>query len=337
METSGAGDEEPRRAPRKVVRFEVGQDDHGQRLDRVLARESQGYSRMEVQSFIRAGHVELNGEVVTKTGTLLSAHQTIVLRVPEPPTLEEAAEGGELRLLYEDEALFVIDKPPGMASHRNKNCPSGTVADLAALRYPNLPHQQGVDRPGIVHRLDRDTSGVMVLAKTDPAMSSLRAQFRARTVRKEYRALVFGVPPFDSEWIDKPLGRDPARPDRVSVTAVAGREAQTYYEILERFDSFSYLRCLPRTGRTHQIRVHLTSEGYPLIGDKVYRTRASDGRGFPEDGPPALRHCLHAYSLSFSHPLSQEPLEFTAPLPDDMRAIRDYLRVHRPRPTGRSS
>lgn len=311
----------------EVERFVVDEVEHAMRLDRLLTRRLPNHSRTELQGWIRAGRVLLDEEVVTKGGTPVAVGQHVQVTHPEPVELVIPETGSELRILYEDAALFVIDKPAGMASHRNGNCPSGTVADLALARYGELPCQQGEDRPGIVHRLDRDTSGVMVLAKTDPAMESLRAQFKARTVQKEYRALVHGVPTFDSQWIDRPIGRDPARPDRLTIVP-SGREAQTYYEVLERYRGFAYVRCRPRTGRTHQIRVHMQSEGFPLVGDKVYRTRSSDGVKLPEDAPDVTRQCLHAYMLAFSHPLSQEPLEFTIQLPDDMRAFRDYCREY---------
>jgi 23S rRNA pseudouridine1911/1915/1917 synthase len=312
------------------IEFVVPREEHEQRIDRLLVARFPSVSRTALKTWIDGGLVLLGERRARKAGEAVAAGTRVRVRPPEPPPRPTAEEAAALRVLYEDGQIAVIDKPAGMSTHPNANDRHATVSDLAAVRWPDLPRLQGEDRPGIVHRLDRFTSGVMVLALTEPAMAELKAQFKNRTVQKEYRALVYGEPPFDSAWIDRPIGRDPAHPEMMSVTVEAGREAQTFYQVLERYDGFAYVRCLPKSGRTHQIRVHLTSEGLPLLGDRVYRTRLVRSSALPEGCPPVERQFLHAHGLQFAHPTSQERLEFVVPLPDDMRAVRDFLRAERP-------
>ncbi|MBK9388341.1 MAG: RluA family pseudouridine synthase [Planctomycetes bacterium] len=312
------------------IEFIVPREEHEQRLDRLLVARFPGVSRTALKGWIDGGLVLVGSRRARKAGESVPSGTVVRVAPPAPPPPPSAEQAAGLRVLYEDGQLAVIDKPAGMSTHPNANDKSPTVSELAAVRWPDLPRLQGEDRPGIVHRLDRFTSGVMVLALNEPAMAELKAQFKNRTVQKEYRALVYGEPAFDSAWIDRPIGRDPAHPEMMSVTVEAGREAQTYYQVLERYEGFAYVRCLPKTGRTHQIRVHLTSEGLPLLGDKVYRTRLSRSSQLPSEFPPVERQFLHAHGLQFAHPTSQERLEFVVPLPDDMRAVRDFLRVARP-------
>jgi 23S rRNA pseudouridine1911/1915/1917 synthase len=314
----------------EIFRFTVDAERDGLRLDKALCAFHTAHSRTQLKRWINDGLVRIDGRIVTKAGTFVEQGARITLEIPPEPEPAIERPEGALRILFEDDQLAVIDKQPGIAVHPNKNCHTGTIADLANERWENLPCLQGPDRPGIVHRLDRYTSGVMVLALTVGAMKSLRAQFKSRTVRKEYRALVYGVPTLDSGWVERPIGRDPSHPERMSTTPLAGREAQTFYRVLERFDGFSHLACHPRTGRTHQIRAHLTSEGFPLVGDRVYSTRSSGGVRLPEGHPPVERQFLHAWSLQFEHPGNAEAMEFNAPLPDDMRAFRDFLRAECP-------
>ncbi|MEO0653220.1 MAG: pseudouridine synthase, partial [Planctomycetota bacterium] len=190
----------------------------------------------------------------------------------------------------------------------------------------SLPAVQGDDRPGIVHRLDGATSGVMLIGKTEPAALELRRQFREREVDKTYLALVYGVPRFDSDWIEQPLGRSERAPDRISVVSEdEGRPAQTFYEVLERFDGYSLLRCKPRTGRTHQIRVHLEWLGHPIVTDKLYLGKK--GRpSLPEDAPVPRRQALHALRIEFKHPTRDERVAFEAPFAPDLQAFLDWLR-----------
>lgn len=310
--------------------FVVGAEEHEQRLDLLLVKRFPDRSRTTLKRWVDQGRVLVGDRPAHKAGELVDAGTKVHVSIPPPPAAPTLASAGPLEVLYEDGHIAVVNKPAGISTHPNANDRGDTLAERAAARWSDLPELQGADRPGIVHRLDRYTSGVTVLALTAPAMEELRTQFRVRTVRKEYRTLVYGAPTFDSGWIERAIGRDPDRPEQMSVNVAAGREASTFWEVLERYDGFAYLRCRPRTGRTHQIRVHLTSEGHPLLGDRVYRTRASGGIALPEACPPVERQFLHAYALQFRHPASGEEMEFVVPLPEDMRAVRDYLREHRP-------
>src|SRR5690606_34803257 len=179
-------------------------------------------------------------------------------------------------------------------------------------------------------RLDKETSGVMVLARSDEAMHFLKAQFRARAVDKEYRAIVYGTPRFDSDWVERNLAPHPQKGDRMIAVAEGGREAQTFYAVVERFAGFTHVRCEPKTGRTHQIRVHMASLGHSLVGDRLYRSRNAQQAGLPDGAPDPGRHCLHARRLAFEHPLTRERLAFEAPWPADLEALLAWLREHRP-------
>jgi 23S rRNA pseudouridine1911/1915/1917 synthase len=274
----------------------------------------------------KAGNTVHPGQIVTVDPAAVPATREVPAPAPAPVPVE-------FGVLYEDAQVIVIGKPPGLSVHRpegRRGDGSINLADLAVERFGPLSLAGGEDRPGIVHRLDRETSGVMVLARTDEAMHFLKAQFRARTVEKEYRAITFGVPRFDSDWIDRNLAPNPQRGDRMIVVQEGGREAQTYYEVVERFDGFSHLRCRPKTGRTHQIRVHLQSIGHSLVADRLYRSRNVQGRTMPQDAPVPDRHALHARMLAFDHPVTRERLVFEAPIPADLEALLAWLREARP-------
>lgn len=314
----------------------VGPEAAGRRLDVFLSESGIGLVRRRAKELILAGHVEVDGRR-GKPGQSLESGQVVSVRlVPETDVAragpDPASWGFELRVIYEDADLVVVDKPAGIAVHRPDH-PAAAIpnlADLAVATCGPLSLVAGDDRPGIVHRLDRDTTGVMVLARTDEAMHFLKAQFKAREVAKEYRALVFGVPRFQSDWIERPIAPHPKQGDKMTVVQEGGKEAATYYELVERFDGFSHLLCRPRTGRTHQIRVHLTSVGHSLIDDRVYVSRNQQQRSLPDGCPAPGRQCLHARRLEFTHPRSRERMSFDAPLPEDMEAVLRWMREHRP-------
>jgi len=332
-----------------VRRFEVGPEHLGRRLDHVLVDLLPGWSRSRLQAVIRAGGVDVDGRTVHKANLLFEGPARVAVRLPAPRTEALDVTGAPIRalpVLHEDDALIVIDKPAGLASHPKFSGPvdPGTadgaaafggisVSDLAEARYGALPVGQGEGRPGIVHRLDRLTSGVMVLARTEAAMEALVAQFRRRTVEKTYLALVYGAPRFDSLWIDAPLAANPRSPDRQRVAtrdqqdAGQAREAETFIEVRERLGALSLLACQPRTGRTHQIRVHLQHAGLPILGDRIYHPRGAPPVILPEDAPVPPRQCLHAAALAFDHPLTGARLRFEAPLPEDLRILLEYLRA----------
>ncbi len=308
----------------------------GLRLDVFLARIPAIGGRRRAKELIHQSAVAVAGEVATKGGQIVLAGETVAFRLPVGAVAPSAGPDTwevELPILYEDAFVLVIDKPAGLAAHRPQGPRGATtpnVADIALRHAPELSLAAGDDRRGIVHRLDRDTTGAMVLAKDDDALHSLKAQFKARTVEKEYRAIVYGEPRFDSDWIDRAIAPHPVHGDRMVVVSAGGREASTYYEVVERLAGFTHLRCLPKSGRTHQIRVHLTSIGLSLVGDRVYRSRRNQQSALPEGAPDPARQCLHAYRLAFDHPRTRERVTFEAPIPEDMKRLLDWLRDRRP-------
>jgi len=300
----------------------------GERLDVVLVELlKQKLSRTRVQELIQDGGVRVDGAPAERPAQVVEAGQ--VLEVVEVESSRQRPGGpadGELVVLFEDEHLAVCDKPAGQLAHPTTVVTGGTVSELAVARWGKLPAPQGDDRPGIVHRLDADTSGLIVVVKSSAAAEPLVEAFRARTVEKRYLALVAGEPRFDSDWIRAPLGRAQRRSDRVMVLpAGEGREAETFYTVKERFAGFALVECRPKTGRTHQIRVHLAHIDLPIVGDRLYYGRAR--RPLPKDAPPVERHLLHAAGLVFEHPVTAERLELESPLPADFATWLAWLRA----------
>jgi len=315
-----------------VRRFEVPAASGGMRLDRVLAGAIGELSRTRLKALVQAGCVRLDGDVILKPGVVVAPHQRVEVELREVRPVREGADpGASLCVLHEDAALVVIDKSPRMLVHPTSGVGSGTVSDLAAERYGALPTLQGADRPGIVHRLDAGTSGVMVLGRTEAAFTSLMRQFRTRTVEKRYVALVYGEPRFDTGWIETPIARSTRDPSRFeTVEPPAGRKSSTYYEVLERYDGFGLVECRPKTGRTHQIRVHLASIEHPVFGDPLYRRRGGPAVVLPADAPKLVRQALHARAIAFDHPLTNERVSFEAPIAADLEYAIDWMRAHRP-------
>ncbi len=317
------------RNPRRT--FRVPPDLAGERLDKVLVVFLGGeLSRTRIQELIQDGAVSVDGRLAERPAESLEAGQELALReVPRSRLRAGGSPGTELVVLHEDEHLAVIDKPAGTLSHPTSVVVGGTVSELAALRWGELPDPQGEDRPGIVHRLDADTSGLMVLARSELAGAELVRAFRERAIEKGYLALVHGDPRFDSDWIETPIGRSRLRPDRMRVLEEGGRPASTFYRVRERLrdrgqPGFALLECWPKTGRTHQVRVHLSSIGHPLVGDRVYPGRVR--RPLPAEVPPLARHLLHAHALRFTHPVSRESLSFESQLPEDFERWVEWLR-----------
>jgi 23S rRNA pseudouridine1911/1915/1917 synthase len=304
--------------------------DLGSRLDAFLARQPEVGSRTAARRLLDQQRVTVGGRRA-KAATSLQVDDVVefevdasALRDPLAPDLPLP----EVPILYEDPWLCVIDKPRGLAAHppEDPTIVAHTVASWAKARYGELPTAPDVDRPGIVHRLDRDTTGVMVVVRTEAAMAALRLQWKERTVAKEYRCVVFGEPRFQSDWIERAIAPDPKHPDRMTVVDEGGRESSTYYEVLERLAGFAHVRCRPRSGRTHQIRVHMTAIGHSLVGDRVYRSRQRQHDALPPGAPNPGRQCLHAFRLELVHPATQAPLVVEAPLPADMLALLAFLR-----------
>jgi len=305
------------------------------RLDWFLARQFPAYSRVHLRRVINAAGVKVEGKR-TKAAYRLTPGERVSIVLPEIPRQLPQPENIPLEILYEDDELAVINKPPGMVVHPGKGNWAGTLTSALQYHFDQLSTAGGPTRPGIVHRLDRDTSGVMVVAKTDSAHMRLAGQFEGRTIEKEYFAIVAGVPDRDRDIIDEPIGPHPHHREKMAIRRdhAASREARTFYEVVERFDGFAALKILPRTGRTHQIRLHLAHLGCPVLCDRLYGGRAQITRGeIRRDPADALvlleRQALHARRLKFAKPSTGEPLEFVAPLPCDLESALLELRASR--------
>jgi 23S rRNA pseudouridine1911/1915/1917 synthase len=300
----------------------------GLRVDVWLARRLPSLSRARLQTLVAGQHVRIDGRSC-RASTRLRPGQEVVVVVPEPAPAAPAPEDIPLRVVHDDPHLLVIDKPAGLVVHPGAGNPSGTLVNALLRHVADLSGIGGVLRPGIVHRLDRGTSGLLVVAKDDETHRRLVRQFASRAVEKEYLALVHGVPSAPSGEISAPIGRDPVHRKRMSVRAPHGREARTAWTREETFDGASLLRVRLHTGRTHQIRVHLASIGHPVVGDAVYGgTRApSSRRAAAREALRALgRPALHAARLAFIHPATGERVAFAAPLPPDLGLALERLR-----------
>jgi len=305
------------------------------RLDHFLVARLEGLSRTRIQHLIKAGMVRVDGETVYKTREPLAGGEQIQVDQPAP---EEAAhlapEDIPLDVLYEDDQIIVLNKPAGLVTHPGSGVHRGTLVNGLIGRYKHLSERNSRLRPGIVHRLDKYTSGVMVVARTGAAHLHLARQFERREVQKTYLALVWGAPP-DTGKLETNLVRDPHNrlAFRASPAGRRGRPAVTAYRALEHFHGFTLLEVRPRTGRTHQIRVHLAHLGYPVFGDALYRGVRPSANIAPELRDVAARlrqvlhrQALHAFSLAFTHPATKETMTFEAPLPDDFKAALALLR-----------
>lgn len=290
----------------------------GQRLDAFVASADLGLTRSQVRLLIDAGHVTVGG-VLRKAGYALRADDEVVVDVPPPPPSAAEPEDIPLDVIYEDDVLVAINKAPGMVVHPSPGRMRGTLVNALVHRWGTLPTHDHL-RPGIVHRLDRETSGVIVVARTVAALEHLGRQFHDRTVRKRYLAVVVGVVRDDEMVIDAAIGRHPMERKRMSLRTKRGRAAITRVRVVERFAHATLVEALPRTGRTHQIRVHLAARGHPIVGDAVYGRRRATTL-------PITRHALHAASLVVTHPTRGDRLAIAAPLPVDMEALIATLRT----------
>ncbi|KPK08308.1 MAG: ribosomal large subunit pseudouridine synthase D [Betaproteobacteria bacterium SG8_39] len=286
----------------------------GLRLDQALARLFPQYSRTRLQVWLREGAIALDARPATARQTVIGGEQVRLVPPPLPDAAAPQAEKMPLAIVYEDADILVIDKPAGLVVHPGAGVHRGTLLNALLAHAPQLG---GLPRAGIVHRLDRDTSGLLVVAKTLEAQTSLVRQLAERSMQRVYLAVVHGVPSAGGT-IDQPIGRDLRSRTRMAITR-RGREARTRYQVVERFDAAALIECRLETGRTHQIRVHLQHLGYPIVGDPVYRRGASARISFG-------RQALHARELSLAHPRSGEPMTWRAPLPADMKRLIATLR-----------
>ncbi|MGH8630384.1 MAG: 23S rRNA pseudouridine(1911/1915/1917) synthase RluD [Burkholderiales bacterium] len=292
----------------------------GLRLDQVLARLLPEHSRNRLQQWVREGLVQVDGKSVTPSSRVWGG-ETLAVRIPaDPAKAAFQPEKIALNVVHEDESILVIDKPPGLVVHPGSGNWSGTMLNALLAHVPALA---GLARAGIVHRLDKDTSGLLVVAKTPTAQTDLVRQLQARTMGREYLAIVHGEVA-RAGTVDAPVGRHPVARTRMAVVA-RGRPAATHYRPLEHRAQWSYLRCQLETGRTHQIRVHLSSIGHPLIGDPVYR-KGRVAASLPQEARDFPRQALHAARLSLSHPQEGMAMSWDSPLPADMRRLLEALR-----------
>ena len=300
----------------------------GMRLDLCLTAQLD-CSRSRVQGLIRSGAVCVEGAVEKRPGVAVQAGRALEVDLVGAPDPRPRAVPRNFEVLFEDDHIAVIHKPAGMLAHPSGRPRGDSVSEQASLRFGSLPTLQGVDRPGVVHRLDAGTSGVMVLARTSEAMRVLMNQFRQRRVAKTYEALCYGVARFDSGWIEGPIERCAKKPERMEIAAEGeGREAQTYYEVRERLHGFVHVECKPKTGRTHQIRVHLASIELPIVGDPLYKRRGAHKVPLPRAAPSIERQALHARKLAFRHPHTDQEMSFEAGLATEIATLLDWLREH---------
>ncbi len=317
--------------------FKAKQDAAGARLDLYVTARFPRLSRTQVQRMIRGGAVLINGSRA-KPSYEISGTESISVIVPPPPVRDLLPEYMPLDILYEDEVMIAINKPSGIVVHPARGHWGGTLIN-AILYHCHRLSDIAPGRPGIVHRLDRETTGVILFMKEDWSHRHVARQFEYRRTQKEYLAVVEGEVPYDSDLISRPLGRHPTQREKMSVRIEGGREAQTSYEVIERFRGYTFLRAMPRTGRTHQIRVHLAAIGHPCAADNLYSKNGpiylSELQGqtsHPNDEEPVIaRQALHAHRLNIEYPGKKERIEFVAPLADDIERLLATLRKYRAR------
>ncbi|MBO1056829.1 MAG: RluA family pseudouridine synthase [Dolichospermum sp. JUN01] len=295
--------------------------ENSDRLDRYLSQELSDLSRSRIQQLIEQGHVQINNLICTSKKINLKTGDLITLEIPTVQPLAIIAENIPLDILYEDDELIIINKPAGLVVHPAPGHPDGTLVNAILAHCPNLPGIGGIQRPGIVHRLDKDTTGAIAIAKTDLAYQHLQAQLQAKTARREYLGLIYGVPKTETGSIDLPIGRNPQDRKRMAIVSIedGGRNAVTHWRVKERFGNYTLIHFQLETGRTHQIRVHSAKMGHPLVGDPIYSSGHSLGVNLPGQA-------LHAWKLQLQHPVSGNLVEVTAPLPRSFATLLEVLR-----------
>ncbi|MCD8132075.1 MAG: RluA family pseudouridine synthase [Lachnospiraceae bacterium] len=294
----------------KTYLFKISEELDGERLDKALLSLTDSLSRSFIQKLIKEGGVTVNGAAVAKPGFRLSSDDELHFDLPDAVQPEILAENIPLDILYEDQDVIVVNKPKGMVVHPTAGHYSGTLVN--ALMYHSgteLSGINGVMRPGIVHRIDRDTTGALIACKNDMAHNAIAAQLKEHSIHRVYHAICYGCMEENKGTVDAPIGRHPTDRKKMAVNYKNGKEAVTHYQVQRRFGKYTYLTCQLETGRTHQIRVHMASIGHPLLGDEIY----ASGRTSPFQ---LQGQCLHAMTLGFVHPRSGEYIEVNAPLPE---------------------
>ena len=325
--------------------FQVGTSIKERRLDKYLHGRFSNFSRVMLQEVIKQGTVKVNGKIA-KPSLKLNPSDKIEMTLPDLPSKEILPEDIPLNIIYEDSDLIILNKPADMIVHPARGNTHGTLVNALAHHYDKLSSGLGELRPGIVHRLDKNTTGVMVVTKNDIAQWKVAKQFERRQVNKTYLAVVHGTPELTADRVQAPLGIHPKIREKYAIRPEIGKEAITFYEVVESFRGFSLLKLSPKTGRTHQIRVHLSYIKHPIVADDmyggklIYPWQLQDGcHGLPArentakmavpQNPIINRVALHASTLEFKHPTTEEMVKFEAPLPEDMQRLLDMLRKYR--------
>lgn len=299
-----------------VFTFTVSEEQHLERIDLFITAQNDEWSRSQVQSWLKEDFVLVNGEKIKRNYKVKQGDE-ISVSVPDPKPLEVIAENIPLDIYYEDADVIVVNKPRGMVVHPASGHETGTLVNALMYHCKDLSGINGILRPGIVHRIDKDTSGLLMVAKNDVAHEKLAEQLREKTTVRKYIAIVHGVIEHEEGTIDAPIGRDKQDRQSMTVTDENAREAVTHFKVLERFENFTLVQCQLETGRTHQIRVHMKYIGFPLAGDPKYGPRKT----LDLDG-----QALHAAVLGFNHPRTNEYLEFTSPIPKILEDVIEHLR-----------
>ncbi len=307
------------------------------RIDKYLQGRFSRFSRSAIQKLIKEGTITVNGKIVKPSYEILPG-DVIDLLLPPQRDKEITPENIPLDIIYEDKYLIIVNKPANMVVHPARGYQSGTMVNALAYYCRNLSAGDDPVRPGVVHRLDKDTTGVIIFAKDDEAHWRLALQFERRRIHKEYLAVVEGIINLDSDKIDAPIGAHPQIRSKYSVREVIGKKAVTIYHVLERLKNFTFVKLHPETGRTHQLRVHLSYIKHPIVGDTMYGARKiTKGELFGNDNDDSLiinRFALHAHRIEFRHPITGKPMKIEAPLPEDFRNLLDILREYENRADG---
>ena len=302
-----------------IIELQVSEEQKGERIDKFLSTYNEEWSRSQVQLWIKDGSVKVNDQTI-KTNYKCQSEDKIVISIPDPEPLDVVAEHMDLDIYYEDQDVLVVNKPKGMVVHPAPGHLNGTLVNGLMAHCKDLSGINGVLRPGIVHRIDKDTSGLLMVAKNDMAHESLVEQLVNKTVTRKYKAIVHGTIPHDNGTINAPIGRDKVDRQSMTVTNVSSKDAVTHFHVIDRFENFTFIECQLETGRTHQIRVHMKYIGYPLAGDPKYG---------PKKTLPLNGQALHAGVLGFIHPRTKEYLEFEAPLPAEFEQVLEQMKKNR--------
>ena len=309
------------------MEVKVTQENSKKRLDQFISSASE-ISRNQAKLLIEDGQVSINGKIVKKPAYKVKEGEIVSFEIPEPVPLEVKPENIPIEIVYEDKDVIVVNKPPNMVVHPAPGHYSGTLVNAILYHCKDLQGINGTLRPGIVHRIDKDTAGLLVIAKNDKAQNHLIEQFKNRTVGRFYRAFIYGIPKKEKDRIVLPIGRDRIDRKKFSPNTTSPKEAITNYEVLKKYEqlNFSDIKCKLETGRTHQIRVHMSNIGHPLLGDELYGFKYSKIKDKTLQNliKESNMHALCAYYLSFKHPSTEKVMEFEIELPEKMRKILDY-------------